>query len=330
MPNYAYAARKTASYPADTSWNNGNDPTNPNPFPWNWNPPEVVPKVPKPNQPGDVDFDIFGESYRFSHIVKSLNQRLVATGQAASTLSTTDPDRLVTYTLINTARNYVEGLYDDFVDSDGDAYANYNAVLVDADPTGVIFGFADADNGATWTSFDSDGITIDVKSDMESDDVFTSFLMFQLEIALQELVYITDEYTMVVATTSYANSRDGLNHDFTGSYVLNDANWQAANDYYKYDVDGANETWVYHSWTGTEWKVSLSLCGTGGGCYTCRNNNGGSTTESDPTGSYNDYVDSCFGGGDTAFTAVVTSSSGGLQTYTEDVYLGTWPSTIAL
>ena len=91
-----YSALQTITIPPDDE----GEPSWPPNWPW-WpddppeppNPPPDPPDPPPPPPPG-VDPDYQGDTFRFTHIVKSINQRLVAIGASESTLSTTDPDRL--------------------------------------------------------------------------------------------------------------------------------------------------------------------------------------------------------------------------------------------
>jgi len=329
MANYAYAARAKPT-PDDTEWPNGSGSSWHNQPPWPWpDPPYATPVTPPVPLPSSVTGDLNHDTYRFTHIVKSLNQRLVDIGEAASSLNTGNPDRTVSYTQINTARNYIENLYDNYTDSDGDAYANYNAVLVDADPTGVLYGFADVDNGATWTSLDADELTVDSKSDMESSDVFTSWLFTELETALQELTYTgfasVDYDISLIATNISAwgdMSANGNSRHFTvpknqtvsfsvpsgpvwgnNAYTdLNDIIWgEDANEGsgWLFDQGGDTPTSIT-AVTGVDYFLFTG--GPQGGAY----------------------------GGPLATSYTIEGTGVVQQTYTEDQYLGTWTATTAL
>lgn len=193
---FATAARVGATASVDTSWESGDVP--PNPAPWPWPPgdgPYPVPVDPIPPTPPDVPQDVVGDTYRFTHIVKSLDQRLVDNEKAASGLSTTNPDRLVTYTQINTARAKIESLYEDFVEDDATDFDNYNDLLAYVG----IFPFLNGLN--EWLNLDSDGTTLVIANDMASDDEFISWLLFDLEAVLRSLIYYDGGQTLVTTLT---------------------------------------------------------------------------------------------------------------------------------
>ena len=106
---YAYSALSADAYTMTDStglypWPTPFSP--PPPYPPDWPPydPDDLPDTPE--NPDGVN------TWRFRHIVRSINQRRNLFGVSACGLSYSKPDADVTYTEINTARGLLEGMCD--------------------------------------------------------------------------------------------------------------------------------------------------------------------------------------------------------------------------
>ena len=202
---FAYANVKEEETPRDPHWANNF----PWPYPYPPYPTPDNPPYPPPVDPDDDYPDDQGDTYRFTHIVKAINNRLAMLGQSPCSLSTTNPDRLCTYDNINTARGIVEDFYDDFILSDisgkyyGDSlgFADYHELLGEAGVRGMV------DGKYEWHNLNSSGGWYS-GNDMASSDQLHPYLFYELESVLKILTHTAsgeEGYNSLGAQLHYSN-----------------------------------------------------------------------------------------------------------------------------
>ncbi|MCK5844110.1 MAG: hypothetical protein KAG97_05335 [Victivallales bacterium] len=167
------------------------------PWPWPDTPvpsPTDPPLPPLPPSPGGGDDaaepedDPYNDTYRFTHIVKAIDERQKLLGLSASGLSTSNADRLCTYANINTARGLISGFYNSFQKSPSGK--KYNASLAWNDGESLlkdtnIGGYGSGES--TWTNFNSSG-NVSFAENMTDTDTVHSVLFSDMESVLKKLI----------------------------------------------------------------------------------------------------------------------------------------------
>ena len=211
---YAYSALVPLTTPkdGDGDW----QPDFPWPEPWPWPPPPYPPGVdPDPLPPDDPDYDPEEKgTWRYRHIVKSINARRYLHGLGSSGLPVNKIDAHITYQNINDARSAIEALMGYMARNiEGRFYRTFNMFYQTRAELLTDIGLHWS---GTWRNLKAGGEIWYASDTMAATDLVVPVMFYDMERALKALVHteganqehINDHHTWGIGgSTGYATQQ---------------------------------------------------------------------------------------------------------------------------